>query len=464
MQSLNPDQSQSCGCLRAMNKTEKIIVIVSLAVSILLAFFYMEHQIVSGDQYQMLDKGYHALVTGEYLPYGNEASTMGNLPGSLSSIVVGFPLTLVNHPMAPGVLVIILRTLGVLIFANAIAQIFSTRTVVIGIAIYALNPWYLYDFLLYNPSYLSFGAAIFLNMLIRMRRGQELSFKQRFLCSAVMVLSVGFCLQFHFSWPVLVALSGILWLRRDLKVSYLGVAAGVALTLLWLVPYFVELSQNSAIASSHEAYAQERYFGYGAVHVYPLFKALLYWLRFGSLLVTNKAIVPNFEEAVPFIYELLRYVWIGITQAVGIVTVVICAYFNYRLIFRQKHEPDDNIRYARSLTISCIIGLLVAAGASTVLLNYWQIIILFCFALVPVLAFFENFRRFTYKHLAILMIVMTAMSLVGALSSIKFDYKTSYSVAAYQHCLNSYTASQCGLSEEEAQVVLNTPVVGKRER
>ena len=46
-------------------------------ISFVLAFYYESNQIVSGDQLQMIEKGYHALMTGEFLPYGNEASTVG---------------------------------------------------------------------------------------------------------------------------------------------------------------------------------------------------------------------------------------------------------------------------------------------------------------------------------------------------------------------------------------------------
>ena len=40
-------------------------------ISFVLAFYYESNQIVRGDQLQKNEKGYHALMTGEFLTYGN---------------------------------------------------------------------------------------------------------------------------------------------------------------------------------------------------------------------------------------------------------------------------------------------------------------------------------------------------------------------------------------------------------
>lgn len=431
-----------------MSGGEKALIALSVTLSVALAFFFECHQIVSGDQMQMLIKGYHAAMTGEYIPYGNEASTVGNVPGSLSSLVVGFPLTLWLHPLAPIILLVLLRTVGVLLFANTLAQLFSNRTVVAGTAIYALNPWYMYDFLIYNPSYLSFGAALFLNMLVRLRSSHDISGLTRFACSLLLALACGFCLQFHFSWPVLVALSGVLWLRCEIKISYVGIILGVALVGVSLIPYLNEVLQNTAIRTNSADYTDERYFGYGLVHVYPLFKAVLYWLRFGSLLVTQKALVADLPDAAPLYQEILRYLWIGITQVVGVVTVIVSAFINYQLIFRMKHDSDPSIRFVRGLTISCLIGLLVAAGAATLVLNYWQIIILFAFALMPVMAAVDNNSLWTYRHLLLLMAVMVVFNVVSACGSDKFSWDSSYIDAVNEYCVNTYGAGACALPSE----------------
>ena len=240
---------------------------------------------------------------------------------------------------------------------------------VFGALLYVLNPWFLYDSLLYNPSYLSFGAALFLNMLIRLRRDVEVSALMRFSFSVVLVLAAGWCMQFHYSWPVLVALSGVLWLRKAIKVSYLGVIVGVALIALTLIPYFMEIMVNERIVSNPEEYAKDRYFGYGLVHVYPIFKALLYWLRFGSLLVTQKSIVSApLAGDMPLVFDILRYTWLVLTQVIGGITVLISAYANYILLLKKRELKEQNpeFNFVREISIAAIVALIAAAAAAVV--------------------------------------------------------------------------------------------------
>ncbi|MDQ7059604.1 MAG: hypothetical protein Q9M43_00110 [Sulfurimonas sp.] len=66
-----------------------------------LSFWYASHQIMTGDQYQMIHKGYIGFLTGEWSSYGNAASVVGNVPGSLLAFVVGLPLFIVDSPWAP---------------------------------------------------------------------------------------------------------------------------------------------------------------------------------------------------------------------------------------------------------------------------------------------------------------------------------------------------------------------------
>ena len=77
--------------------------------------------------------------------------------------------------------------------------------------------------MIYNPAFIHFGLAITLNCLIRLRydkksKGFSLG---RVFSSIFLVLSVGFILQLHYSWTVMAAVCGIMWLRRDIKISYL---------------------------------------------------------------------------------------------------------------------------------------------------------------------------------------------------------------------------------------------------
>ena len=68
---------------------------------LLLSWLFSDHQLLTGDQTQMLYKGYLGAYEGVWLSYGNAASAVGNVPGSLSAWLIGGPLLLWDSPMPP---------------------------------------------------------------------------------------------------------------------------------------------------------------------------------------------------------------------------------------------------------------------------------------------------------------------------------------------------------------------------
>lgn len=431
-----------------------LLIVLFLGLSVL----YNVNQNFSYDQVQMLLKGIHAAITGEFLPFGNEASTMGNLPGMLSSWVIGFPLQLYAHAWSPVIFQFLLRVVAILLFINALCQLFERKIVLIGTFFLALSPWVLYQTMLYNPAYLLFGSTLTLNTLVRLRndssnrrahsalnRGRGLEFNLgRFINSLLLVLAIGFCLQLHFSWPVLAAMVGIMWLRRDIKISYVGVLVGMALVGWSLVPYVQEIMVNPSLLTNPEPYAQERYLGYGIVHVYPVLKGLLYWFRFGSLLVTEKAIVPELTDDLSLWLVVLGYAWIGIAYLVGGLSVLYAAYSNYFVISRfHVSNSSDRLRFVRGMTISAILAVLLAAGASPVVLNFWQIAVIIPFALLPVLAFMSVRPHGLKFYVWVAAIFFVFANFLGATYSEKFNYKQNFSANFYRTCLVGFSTQQC---------------------
>lgn len=442
-----------------------LLIVLFLGLSVL----YNVNQNFSFDQVQMLLKGIHAALTGEFLPFGNEASTMGNLPGMLSSWVIGFPLQLYAHAWSPVIFQFLLRVVAILLFINALCQLFERKIVLIGTFLLALSPWVLYQTMLYNPAYLLLGSTLTLNTLVRLRNdksnrrvhgGRALEFNfGRFINSLLLVLAIGFCLQLHFSWPVLAAMVGIMWLRRDIKISYVGVLVGLALVGWSLVPYVQEIMVNPSLLTNPEPYAQERYLGYGIVHVYPVLKGLLYWFRFGSLLVTEKAIVPELTDDLSLWLVILGYAWIGIAYLVGGLSVLYAAYSNYFVISRfHVSNSSDRLRFVRGMSISAILAVLLAAGASPVVLNFWQIAVIIPFALLPVLAFMSVRPHGLKFYVWVAAIFFVFANGLGATYSEKFSYQQNFSANFYRTCLVGFSPQQCspygtGLTAEQREVI-----------
>lgn len=447
-----------------------LIILLLIALFVVLSLVYQVNQKFSFDQVQMLLKGFHAVQTGEYLPFGNEASTMGNLPGMISSWVIGFPLKLINTAFAPVVFLLVLRIIGIILYINALTLLFSRKIVLIGIFLLALSPWMLYQSMLYNPAYLLFGSALALNCLVRLRRVKnsdrgllhhhhtpfELG---RFLSSFFLVLAIGFCLQLHFSWPVLAATTGILYLRRDIKVSYSGIILGLAVVALSLWPYVTEVMHNPTLLTNPEPYAQERYLGYGLVHVYPVFKGLLYWLRFGSLLVTEKAVVPEIMDDWSMGLTVAAYGWIGLSYLVGGITVLYAAYSNFFVITRfRAANSSDKLQFVRALAISALLAVLLAAAASPVTLNFWQIAVVIPFALLPVLAFMSVRPQGLKLYVIVAALFFVVANILASFYSEKFNYHENFRANFYSTCMTGFEQAQCavyasGISPEMLQQI-----------
>ena len=73
-----------------------IFQIIILTIGILLSIFYATHQILTGDQTQMIYRGYMAAYKNIWINHGNTASAVGNVPGSMLTYVVALPLIIYN--------------------------------------------------------------------------------------------------------------------------------------------------------------------------------------------------------------------------------------------------------------------------------------------------------------------------------------------------------------------------------
>ena len=90
-----------------------------------MAVLYSSNQLLNGDQLQTLYRGYLAAHQGMWLNYGNAASVVGNVPGSLSTLVVGVPLVLWDSPWAPMMVIIACNVVALVLFDKVIKQVFN---------------------------------------------------------------------------------------------------------------------------------------------------------------------------------------------------------------------------------------------------------------------------------------------------------------------------------------------------
>ncbi|CAJ1853035.1 hypothetical protein IIDPJIOB_02416 [Aeromonas veronii] len=408
---------------------------------LLLSWLFSDHQLLTGDQTQMLYKGYLGAYEGVWLSYGNAASAVGNVPGSLSAWLIGGPLLLWDSPYAPMVLLLAMRLVGFLLFDVVIRQVFDDRVRLLFLVLCWLNPWFQYESLLYNPSYLFLFSAMHCWSAWHMRE------RASFWHMIVHLLAIGMAMQLHYSWPLLAVMSAYLFWRRILKVSWSGVVVATLLIGASLIPYAMEVMSNSHITQNGDPEARQRYIGWGLVHVYPVLKSVLYWLRYGSWLFTSKLVNDTqFIWLAGHEYLQMATVWLWrvVIYGVGSATVLLAAKANWQLwcelkprLLRSDRAPVDGESWLGLYALAAVLAVLVSAALSPIIFNYWHLMLIFPYALFPILLLLVRWSRrypqWVGKGLLAATLFCTAVNLIAACDSTKFSYQADYKTQVLEY-------------------------------
>ncbi|WP_163392015.1 3-deoxy-D-manno-octulosonic acid transferase [Enterovibrio norvegicus] len=423
-----------------MHLVEKHAVAIrwlTIGLGLCFAVMYANHQILTGDQTQMLEKGYLGAYHQTWAAFGNAASAVGNVPGSLSAFVIGGPLLIWDSPWSPMLFLILLRLCSFLLLDAVIQKIFSPPVRMLFAIIYWLNPWLLYDSLLYNPSYLCFFAALHLWSAFKLREHAS------FIYSFLHILAIGGAMQFHYSWPILAVISCYLLYRRMARPSWSGVAVASVVILASLIPYCLEYINNDSLSRE-----SDRYFGYGAVHVYPVLKAIFYWLRYGSTLFSNRLITDvsfDWITSISWLQLIFQYCWQALLFLVGTITVVLSVNVNMRAwktikpAIKRGSPIANNKQWMLLYAGAAVLAIVINAMLSPITFSYWHLILTFPFALFPLLvaaeAWQEELPNRFIKGMGVITVFFIAVNLVAAHDSDKYSYKVDY-VEQVTHYLN----------------------------
>ncbi len=408
---------------------------------LLLSWLFSDHQLLTGDQTQMLYKGYLGAYEGVWLSYGNAASAVGNVPGSLSAWLIGGPLLLWDSPYAPMVLLLVMRLVGFLLFDAVIRQVFDDRVRLLFLVLCWLNPWFQYESLLYNPSYLFLFSAMHCWSAWHMRE------RASFWHMIVHLLAIGMAMQLHYSWPLLAVMSTYLFWRRILKVSWSGVVVATLLIGASLIPYAMEVMSNSHITQNVDPEARQRYIGWGLVHVYPVLKSVLYWLRYGSWLFASKLVNDTqFIWLAGHEYLQMAAVWLWrvVIYGVGSATVLLAAKANWQLwrelkprLLRSDRVPVDGESWLGLYALAAVLAVLVSAALSPIIFNYWHLMLIFPYALFPILLLLVRWSRrypqWLGKGLLAATLFCSAVNLIAACDSTKFSYQADYKTQVLEY-------------------------------
>jgi len=416
-----------------LEKNFALLYCSGVAVSFLFMLWYADHQLVHGDQWQMLQKGYIAAYTGHWIHYGNVASGFFHVMGSFLTAAVALPLMLVDSPWSPMVFVLFLRICAFLLIDAVLKNMFKPAVRLGFLVIFLFSPWILFESILYNPSYLAFCAALHLFTAYKMKD------KKSIVYMLLHVLSIGVALQCHNSWIILPLISCYLWYRNIIKISWIGVFLGSALVLISLIPFAIELMHNSALqVPQHRDNAHSVFFGF--THVYPILKAIIYWLRYASLLFSNKIVTrANFDflSDISWLQWVMHYLWMVVVFAIGCVTVVFSAKINWRLWvaikgkIKRSHIAVGDKDWLALYAVGGFIAMIIGAGLSPIIFNYWHLSLVMITAMIPMIFFMSHYiekkpKKFV-QYLTILALYFFVVNLNASLNSFKYSYDANYS-------------------------------------
>jgi hypothetical protein len=398
------------------------------------------------DYTQMYLRALKLFTTGEWTHYGNLSSGIVKyIPGTLLTFLTVAPMWIYKSLYAPNVLIFLLNLLALYLFANVLKGSYKKEFEWTPLLIiFWINPWRLAESVLWNPAYLPFLSILHLWASFKLRK------EKSFMHSCILVLCVGFAFQIHLSAMILLILSGLLFLRKEIKVSFGGIILGCFLVLLSLVPYALTALEHPEIyrelPGQSSDYNKNHFFLRNLIFVYPLLKTFGYWIRFPSIYIGRKPFTElkmSWIEPTGISGKLLEYPY-KISLAIGfILTTVITlwAFLSYleqgKVILKKFNIPalnsiaSEKIQEAswlrRYFGLSFLASLLSTA-ISPVELNYWQLLPCFPLALIALYDLYIGKRhpkiKLYFKYLSIMFMLHGFFT---ALESELHNYRFSFS-------------------------------------
>lgn len=413
---------------------------ILVALGSVLSFFMFHTLELHDDNVQILLKVHKLLFLGEWSHFGNRGSGVGFVPGSAMTAITAWPMKLWFSPHAAGMVIWLTQLLSLWFLYDCSKRFAIPLTGVFVLLFFWLNPWRVEQMELYNPAYLFFFASLHLWTGMKMK-------DKSFWATALHVLSIGICVQFHFSALILGIASLILLYYRWFKVHWLGFATGTALTLLSLVPWYLAWSSQPELAIT-VADPDKAFLGRNFLYVYPVLKAVLYWVRYSSTYFARHIFTE--VEFAWISWEWLRIIvsWAFdiFKWALAIVTIVWSFKINWLLFKAARRQkffsspskvqwPEDAFTHFQRYLCYLFLGMIITAGLSPVEFNHWHLIL--CFPAVSLflsLKVAQRMQRKSFRKVSMaivgVVLIFSLHSLFAAFGSRSHSLGTNYHTEA----------------------------------
>lgn len=183
----------------------------------------------------------------------------------------------------------------------------------------------------------------------------------------------------------------------------------------------------------------DRYIGYGLTHVYPVLKSVLYWIRYGSMMFSNKAIANSTFEwitTIEFARLALVYIWKAWVFGVGAFTVVVSARYSWRLwkhvkpMIRKSEDVATKEDWLPLYAFGVFIAILICAALAPITFNYWHLMLAYPFAIIPILYGVKQFLESKPERFKLFFLIavchLVLVNIVASNDSRKYSSSASY--------------------------------------
>lgn len=409
------------------NKLELTLFLIGIVLSLLMFKTLMIHT----DNTQLMDKVMQIKTTGEWVHHGNATTKMGALPGSFLTFFTAVPMLIWFSPYAACAVILLCHILAYFILRRIGYKLDANFNPLLLVIFFWLNPWRVEQSELYNPGYLFLFAAIhFLSVL-------ELHEKPKsFWASFWLAVGMGFCFQVHFSVLILGISFLYLFFTKKIKVNYAGIATGVFVVGLSLIPWLLQtLAQDNTVLKP----ASDTFLGKNLLLVYPVLKAVIYFFRMGSVYFGRHIFSEiRFDWiTVEWLKASLDLLFHNLKWILGALSLYLSTRF-FILQFRHYKKEFSVRPFIDHYLVSLFLGVIGAAALSPVEFNHWHFIlclpaILFYLSLKPEVYFTKAWTGFRHKVLVAVAVLFVVWNLFAGLGSRSHSFKNDYHRDFMQH-------------------------------
>jgi hypothetical protein len=378
---------------------------------------FMPGNIVARDSLQFRDLIVPFLEAPRFQPSWKKSGTGTDIPGSFLPFLWGTP-ALVTHDVRSAVLIVVLfHGAAGLLLVKTLCGAFGDRFTAIFLAVFWLSPWRLFHSgFIWEPNLLILAAAAHLWACWTVRESTNRP------ASAVLGATLVLTLQVHFSAIFLILLTGLLLLKKALRISWAPFLAGAAAGGLPLVPAALAFVQGRSLNFSSDL----GFPGRGFLYVLPVFRGLQLWLRMGSLdvgrMYAGDSVSCASVLAGGTTVDALRCSASragGFLASASVLIAVVAGWWWLRRT-REPARPAAE-QWLGVYTLCALAALLVGAGLAPITLQTWHVVIAAPVACLPLAAWINAswpFERRSTRALVALFLI-ARLPLAGLLA---FEY------------------------------------------